>query len=88
MASENDIEADVAEVWSQTLTNFSIGPEDNFFDLGGDSLQMMDMLFTLSKRFGTDIEPQMLFEDASLRGFSILVAQKIAAAAPLREDLD
>jgi len=87
MAFEEEIEAGVTQVWSEVLTNFSISPEDNFFDLGGDSLQMMDMLFTLSRRFGTEIEPQLLFEDASLKGFTALVAQKIKVAAPAREDL-
>ena len=78
MTSEDEVEADVTQIWSHILTNFSIGPDDNFFDLGGDSLQMMDMLFTLSKKYGTEIDPQLLFEDASLRGFSALVAQRIA----------
>ena len=82
-----NVEADVTAVWSQTLANFSIGPEDNFFDLGGDSLQMMDMLFTLSKKFGIEIEPQLLFEDASLQGFSALIAERMTVAASGREDL-
>lgn len=85
--SGDSVEADVAAVWSRTLTNFNIGPQDNFFDLGGDSLQMMDMLFTLSKKYGIEIEPQLLFEDASLQGFSALIAQRMTVAAPGREDL-
>ena len=42
----------VAAVWCEVLGTDSIGPDDDFFALGGDSLAAIDMLAALSRRSG------------------------------------
>ncbi len=37
----NPVEAELLRIWRQVLGRQAVGPEDNFFDLGGSSLQLM-----------------------------------------------
>ena len=47
------LEQTIAGIWHQVLDR-SIGPEDNFFDLGGDSLQLIEVHSELQKSLGRD----------------------------------
>jgi acyl carrier protein len=68
-----NVEQHVKAVWSEMLQMDHIAPEQTFFEVGGDSLQMIDMLFRLGSELGMEIDPGLLFEDPSLRGFSALL---------------
>ncbi|MDX2348728.1 MAG: non-ribosomal peptide synthetase [Nitrospirota bacterium] len=46
------LEVPIAEVWREILGIEQISVEDNFFGLGGDSLQMMVMIGRLEKKIG------------------------------------
>ncbi|WP_410656968.1 amino acid adenylation domain-containing protein [Amycolatopsis sp. lyj-112] len=52
MAPETDLERRVAAVWSGVLGIESVGAQDNFFDLGGNSL----LLATLHTRLRNELE--------------------------------
>lgn len=39
----SDTEATVRAVWSQVLPGIEIGPEDNFFDIGGSSMHVVEV---------------------------------------------
>lgn len=45
----------------------SIGLDDGFFDLGGDSLQLVMLVTELSQNVGIEIDPGALFERATVR---------------------
>jgi acyl carrier protein len=66
-------ETAIAQIWEETLEIQGILPDQSYFDLGGDSLRMIDMLLTVGQNLGRDVDPTLLFEDATLRGFSRLV---------------
>src|SRR5262249_49838240 len=51
VAPRTPIEELVAEVWSAVLARQPIGIHDNFFDLGGHSLQATQVVFRLRKLF-------------------------------------
>lgn len=63
-------EAKVKDVWMQILSINEISADQTFFDLGGDSLSMIDMLEQINCIFGIEVNPGSIFEDASLLGFS------------------
>jgi acyl carrier protein len=74
------IEREISCLWQDILELSEIKPEDSFFDIGGNSLLMLDMLTRLGERLGADIDMGLLFEDSSLRGFAHLIEANLAGA--------
>jgi amino acid adenylation domain-containing protein len=68
----------VAEVWRDVLRLGAVGRDDDFFDLGGDSLRAGQVLTGLRARTGADVGLRLLFEHTRLAD---LAAALPAAAA-------
>ncbi|HEX8244312.1 MAG TPA: amino acid adenylation domain-containing protein [Longimicrobium sp.] len=60
-------EAEVAEVWRQVLGTGAVGPDDNFFDLGGNSLLLIDLAGRLRERLGSTATAVELFRFPTVR---------------------
>ncbi|MFE7192322.1 amino acid adenylation domain-containing protein [Kitasatospora sp. NPDC057541] len=78
------VEAGVAQLWSELLGIEEIGPDDDFFELGGNSLLAMEMLARARIVFGIDVTrirflTRALLRDATLRAFA---AATLAAGEP------
>jgi amino acid adenylation domain-containing protein len=54
-------EAAIAGVWSELLNIGEVGAEDNFFDLGGDSLLALRFVAHIERQTGMRIDPRNLF---------------------------
>ncbi len=67
-------EAEVAEVWSELLRAAEIGVEDNFFDLGGDSIQAVRLVSRLNQRLGASLRVQDVFRHQSVAALAAQVA--------------
>lgn len=66
------LEKTIAAIWAKQLQIpvRTIAPEDNYFDLGGDSLKVQHILSSLRKELsGTSVPPPVLFQHPTLRGF-------------------
>jgi amino acid adenylation domain-containing protein len=59
-APETDSQKAIAKIWQLSLSNNSIGLYDNFFDIGGDSLLMMQVITKLEKELNFAATPRML----------------------------
>jgi acyl carrier protein len=59
----------VAPVWAKELAVAEVLPESDFFEMGGDSLSMLNVLFQVAELLGVDVAPGALFDDPTLRGF-------------------
>ena len=77
--SRLDIQEVIGSIWKKMLNLDEVSDHQTFFDLGGDSLSMIDMLLDVSKNLGIEVDPSLLFQDASLSGFSALVEAKSGA---------
>jgi acyl carrier protein len=55
-------ERDLAGVWAEVLARKRVGIDDNFFDLGGDSLLATRVISRLRARFQVEIQVRHLFE--------------------------
>ncbi len=75
-----DIERRLAELWKSMLGIDSIGPGDNFFEMGGHSLLAARMLTRVEREFGRRIKLATLFLAPTLHDFA-----KILAHTDLRE---
>ncbi|HEX2926935.1 MAG TPA: amino acid adenylation domain-containing protein [Ruminiclostridium sp.] len=60
-APRNETEKTLAEIWEQILGVKPIGINDNFFEVGGDSLKAMEIIICLKKR-GLQLEIKDLYE--------------------------
>lgn len=70
----NGVAKDIATAWSSVLGHSDFGPEDDFFDAGGDSLQAMAMLLECEKATGV----RTPFETLILDGASVAsIAKRI-----------
>ena len=56
------LESAIAQLWAEVLKRRQVGHDDNFFDLGGDSLLLVSMAPHIRERLGKDVSLINLFE--------------------------
>jgi amino acid adenylation domain-containing protein/thioester reductase-like protein len=81
---------DVAALWAATLKlpQYGIQTEDNFFDLGGQSLLLADLSSRLSKAFGFRVPIARLAEIPTLEGhLAAILAARDGHTAAIQADL-
>jgi 3-oxoacyl-[acyl-carrier-protein] synthase III len=61
VAPRNESESVLANIWARVLSLDNVGVQDNFFDLGGASLQSLEVS-ALANEHGFEIEPAMVFQ--------------------------
>jgi acyl carrier protein len=77
----NEIEEALAAIVAELLEVDRVGAFDDFFDLGGHSLQGIRLVAQVRRRFGVEIELRRLFESPTIAGLSVAVAQKLVETA-------
>lgn len=71
-ATMSDTEAVVAQIWEEVLGT-EVGPDDNFFDLGGHSLLGTQVLVRLFGALGAEIPVRALFLGPTVRELAAVV---------------
>ena len=61
----NEVEGHLASIWAQVLGVDKVGIHDNFFDLGGASIQSLQIIAQASE-IGLVFTPEMLFEHQTI----------------------
>ncbi len=61
VAARNDLEAALAGVWQAVLAVDTVGVEDDFFDLGGNSLVAVQLISQIRKIVGVKLPMRSLF---------------------------
>jgi acyl carrier protein len=88
MSSDNDgtlnpTEQSIAEIWRGLFQVTEVTGDDDFFELGGNSLTAIKFLSRVEERFGEDVLlPETLYEDARLGSLAKAVEAATAAARP------
>ena len=67
---ENKIQMKLCSIWQSFLGTDKIGIEDDFFELGGDSLKAMSILNTIKKEFDCEINIQELYDSPTIKTVS------------------
>ncbi|WP_216216087.1 non-ribosomal peptide synthetase [Amycolatopsis aidingensis] len=67
---ETETEHTIAGVWAEVLRLDEIGVEDNFFDLGGNSLLLSTLHSRLEARLANPVPIHRLFEFPTIRGLA------------------
>ena len=58
-------ETELAQVWERVLQKDSLGPDDDFFLAGGDSLAAMQLVLAANERFNVELSIDLVFSDAN-----------------------
>ena len=66
----SDLERSIAEVWQRVLGAEQVGVNDNFFDLGGNSLLGLQLVSEIGRELGLEIAPVTLFEFPTVRALA------------------
>jgi len=72
---ETDIEKTIADVWKEALDTDRVGLDDNFFDLGGNSLRIIQVHMKLRDRVMKELALVDLFRFPTIRALSGFLSQ-------------
>ena len=67
---ENNTEEKVRDIWKEILNIDQVSVNENFFDLGGNSLKIIHLGNLLKDSFGNEIPVMKLFEHATVRSMA------------------
>jgi amino acid adenylation domain-containing protein len=77
------VEREIAQIWREILGVERVGLHDDFFDLGGHSLLLTQVIARLRDQFGVEITLRALFDAPTLYELTALVASaQVQAADP------
>lgn len=74
------VEAAIAAIWADVLELDAVRPDDDFFDLGGDSLSAVQILTRISRRFNYKVSEGELFTARTVRGLAQVVGQGVTGS--------
>jgi acyl carrier protein len=77
VAPRTAAEETVAAVWQQVLGLDRVGATDNFFDLGGHSLLLPQVMHRLRTAFQVEIPLRALFDEPTLEGLALAVEELV-----------
>jgi acyl carrier protein len=68
----------LAEIWRDLFGIGEVGPDDDFFELGGNSLTAVKFLSRVEERFAVDVLlPETLYEDARLASLASAIDKEM-----------
>ncbi|MCY2977445.1 MAG: amino acid adenylation domain-containing protein, partial [Planctomycetota bacterium] len=71
---QTTVENQLADIWKNRLGLSHIGVEDDFFELGGDSLVAMGIAVRASKAFGVEIQVGAMFTHRTVKSLAMHIA--------------
>ena len=84
----NESERKLANIWKELLGIEEVGVDDNFFDLGGDSLLLLRVQLKISQSFGANLSSAELFQHSTVSALARRLSQSEAEPAGLGEVRD
>ena len=77
--ARNDLERQVLAIWEDVLDVHPLGVQDNFFDVGGDSLAAVTILASVEKLLAVPVPLFLLTENPTVEQLVLALQQPIAA---------
>lgn len=69
----------IEQVWSTLMGRDNIGLDDDFFEIGGQSLLALQILSGIREEFGHKVSVQEFLDNSTIRKLAVLVLEKISA---------
>lgn len=73
VAPTNEVETTLVNMWKDFFKIDSIGINDNYFELGGDSLQAIVLINQINKEFDTSLSLENLYESLTIKEVATLL---------------
>jgi amino acid adenylation domain-containing protein len=83
----SDLEREISRIWQQVLSR-DVNLTDNFFDLGGDSLQLIEVHSELQKSLGRELSIMDLFEFTTIQSLAKRLDTVPETEQPLAQALE
>ncbi|MCS6914978.1 MAG: SDR family NAD(P)-dependent oxidoreductase [Myxococcota bacterium] len=84
VAPRTDLERTIAAVWEEALGIAGIGVHDDFFDLGGHSLLLTQVISQVRRQTGAEVSLRDLFDSPTVAGLAAQIAQARSGSAITR----
>lgn len=75
VAPRNETEQKLLEIWESVLGLHPIGVQDSFFDIGGDSLQSIELMEAIDRTFGRTLPLSTLLTEATIEDMAAVLQQ-------------
>ncbi len=75
VAPRSEQETSLQQIWQEILEIEPIGVHDNFFDLGGDSLAVEEVLAQVEERFHLTLPPDVFIQGATLEALAYILCR-------------
>ncbi|AQZ67801.1 putative non-ribosomal peptide synthetase [[Actinomadura] parvosata subsp. kistnae] len=87
VAPRTVVEACLAEVWQDVLAIDKVGAQDDFFQLGGNSILVLRMIARVHEETGIEVGAREVFGNPSLARLSAVVEAKLRAEISASENV-
>jgi FkbH-like protein len=77
----NEVEAELLRIWKEVLDRDKISVQDDFFEVGGDSLHAVRLMFEIEKTFGQPFDISTLMSHPTIEAFGKLLRPVKAAVS-------
>ncbi|MNO39694.1 Linear gramicidin synthase subunit B [compost metagenome] len=84
---ENALQQSIATVWQDVLQRETVGIEEHFFEIGGDSLRLMQVHSRLEQTLGCTIAISDLFQYPTIKSLAVLLHDSAEQDKRNREEL-
>jgi amino acid adenylation domain-containing protein len=82
----NEMEAEIANIWSDVLEVKDIGVLDDYYALGGDSLKSIKSITSIKRKWGVEISPKDIFTTKNIRDLVELIkTSAVAGYTPIQK---
>jgi thioesterase domain-containing protein/acyl carrier protein len=81
LAPSNPLQTHLAEIWQDILRVDRIGTIDSFFELGGDSLQAIELFLRVEREFGVVLPTSTIIDHPTVAKLAILLAGNVRVYA-------
>jgi acyl carrier protein len=75
-APEGEVEVAIAKLWEKTLGIAPIGADDDFVELGGDSIEAIQIQHAIQREFDLRIRNTEFLADPTIAGIARRVAER------------
>jgi amino acid adenylation domain-containing protein len=65
-----ETQATLLAIWQKLFAPLQVGLDDDFFDLGGDSLGVMDLVAGVEERLGVQLDNTAVYQDRTIRSLA------------------
>ena len=78
----NEVEKKITAIWEEVLELPKISTDEDFFVLGGDSIQVMRILARIREKTGAELTFESFFDNPTITELSLLVQKRLEPVIP------